>query len=247
MNVLVNSTYRYLGYMFLDYRHHAMFPDDFHKIYSSVWLLQSILLLVSSVLSNRFLPSSHPPNSNSILSAQYDFALITHTLFYLIELSITNMYEVYTGMLFHHIFAIILFAFLLKYKSYYCASTTLPFIMHQVFWLDGADSIPMLICYNIVLMTTAILSIIKIKVYLLNCGLSVSVMCLMIVSVNLYIYCDSMPNSVCPKRTSYLGDYQYDLTAWVVSFYFIVLSSTLSFSRVVRSVFLKSRVKIKNQ
>lgn len=233
----------YLGYMLTHYRNHAMFPDDFHIIYSTVWILQSLLLLISSISTNRYLPSTNKP-SYSLLTMQYDFALITHSLFYIIEISVTDIYEQYTGMLFHHIFAIILFSLLLQDKSQYCVIMTLPFIIHQIFWILGAQSTPLLLFYNSVFLIVGVVSVLKIRIYGLECGCKAAMMCIMISCINLYIYCDYYQNTSCPTRTEYLGYYRYDIAAWICLFFTLVMTSVVGVAEIVKRI-IKEKKSIK--
>lgn len=197
-----------------EYKRYAMYPDPIHQIYASLWLVQSILLFLWCIKSKRYLPSHTFANKKDILVNVFDTSLLFHAVFYIVELFTTDMYNRYPGMMAHHIGAIILFLFLYSDKRLYCVIATIPFIIHQIFWIliNSPLEFHLLTLYNVTFFSIGILSIHIITKRKIKCSYGLSIMCVAVVCVNGFIFCDSYENAaVCPPRVGVFGHYQTDL------------------------------------
>ncbi|KAJ3065376.1 hypothetical protein HK102_007918, partial [Quaeritorhiza haematococci] len=85
----------------------------------------------------------------SIFVRQFRFHLITHGVFYIIEMSLTSIWRFFTNMAFHHVAALIIFS--LIYSDIYntvSVATMLPFVCHAIYWVAGAENFDLLTLYN---------------------------------------------------------------------------------------------------
>jgi hypothetical protein len=113
-------------------------------------------------------------------------------------------------MWYHHVGAIILFIFLFLEKGLYCVNTTIPFILHQIYWISGAESLNLLGIYNLSFAVSGLSSIYLIRKKRKEIRLIVPIMCMLIVSVNYFIYCYTFDGLFCPPTAYITGNYMYD-------------------------------------
>ena len=81
---------------------------------------------------------------------------ITHSLFYITELLVTDMYNLYTPMFFHHVAASSLMVLCMLEPGILCVVYVLPFWVHGVFWVRGAVEFNLLTLYNYCLLMAGI-------------------------------------------------------------------------------------------
>ncbi|KAI8608817.1 hypothetical protein BC830DRAFT_1153677 [Chytriomyces sp. MP71] len=156
-----------------------MFPTPWHQLANHVWGLQAWILFIHCVLLRRWLPSqwassrAHEAEHVSSMSLshiqddenesvkpaapwrppftviQFWLMLLTHSLFYIIELDSTLLTVRYVPMAYHHYIALLIFGAYLSNVNALCVLSLLPLLLHSLFWSLGATNFLLLSVYNL--------------------------------------------------------------------------------------------------
>ncbi|KAJ3248026.1 hypothetical protein HDU77_008256 [Chytriomyces hyalinus] len=146
-----------------------MFPVSWHQTVNYVWLVQLWVLFAHCVYVRRWMPSqwrtsrefeeiqtsgtsAHPPTHSWVPSwtvLQFWALLVTHSLFYIVELDSTLLTLKYIPMAYHHYIAVLIFIAYATNANCLCVVTLFPFILHNWFWTSGAKNYTLLGIYNL--------------------------------------------------------------------------------------------------
>ncbi|KAJ3224581.1 hypothetical protein HDU81_008461 [Chytriomyces hyalinus] len=147
-----------------------MFPVSWHQTANYVWLVQLWLLFAHCVYVRRWMPSQWrasrefeeiktrgtpaiPPLTRPWVPGwtvlQFWGLLVTHSLFYIVELDSTLITLKYIPMAYHHYIAVLIFIAYATNANCLCVVTLFPFILHNLFWTSGAKNYTLLGVYNL--------------------------------------------------------------------------------------------------
>ncbi|TPX68933.1 hypothetical protein SpCBS45565_g02815 [Spizellomyces sp. 'palustris'] len=193
--------------VFTDYRHEPIYPESYHHPLNVLWFCQSLAALLQTLRTRRFLPSPKPPQ-NSLLTNQFRLHLITHTIFYILELVFTDMMHSFTSMAVHHAFGMLIFGWLWIEWEGMSTVVLIPFVLHAWFWVWSiGTSWILLSVYNWAFLAVGMALFANNTVYAVNYGrkmvpiswIGVPLLSIVEVGVNAFTYCWSYWGYYCPE------------------------------------------------
>ncbi|KAJ3118372.1 hypothetical protein HDU96_002214 [Phlyctochytrium bullatum] len=140
----------------LEQRRELMFPTPWHIQWNWMWLTQTCVLMAWLIYRQRWVPAWNCP-SNWVVK-QFSFMLVTHSLFYVVEIYATDIFASYTPMFWHHVLAIVVFSCFFIDNNTLSVVTVIPIIIHGIFWVMGADNLPLLMVYNTILLLAGLIT-----------------------------------------------------------------------------------------
>ncbi|TPX30559.1 hypothetical protein SmJEL517_g05908 [Synchytrium microbalum] len=174
-------------------------PIIYHQIPNVFWLLTSSLALVYFMSTDRIMPRRRISTfkNTPIWAKGMWLHHVTHTVFYIVEIYVTDMYNLYTPMYIHHIAASCLMMLSMIEPGILSAVYVIPFCFHGVFWARGASELDILTIYNYSLVIASILILYdsaKTRVITpIVPAMGIALSC-----VNAYIYCCYYQGTYCP-------------------------------------------------
>ncbi|KAI9345587.1 hypothetical protein BDR26DRAFT_856302, partial [Obelidium mucronatum] len=100
---------------------------------------------------------------------QFWIMLISHSVFYIIELDCTSITLKYIPMAYHHYLALVVFFAYASNVNTLSILALFPFVLHNLFWILGADNYTLLFWYNLCLALCGLVGmIVVIAFYALN-------------------------------------------------------------------------------
>ncbi|TPX30567.1 hypothetical protein SmJEL517_g05906 [Synchytrium microbalum] len=201
-----------------------MLPILYHQIPNVFWLLTSSLALVYFMRTYRIMPRRPTLTlmKAPLLAKVMWLHHITHTLFYIMELLVTDMYNLYTPMFFHHIAASSLMTLCMIEPAILCVVYVMPFFIHGIFWVRGASEFDLLTVYNYSLLIAGVwgtYDAAKLRVV----TPTIPVICLALSSVNVFTYCWSYQGYYCPPPMLPL-DRKAELTIGLILWFLVLVS-----------------------
>jgi hypothetical protein len=135
-----------------------------------------------------------------LIIKQFNIMLYCHSLFYIAELTLTSIWSEFTNGAIHHLFALYIFYIMLEEHGMVCCTSILPFLLHHISWIEGAENQLLLKIYNI---TFLVCGIIGFNVLMRSRSKYVSyrlpILCIAEVSVNLFTHCWDYGDFFCPN------------------------------------------------
>ncbi|TPX39565.1 hypothetical protein SeLEV6574_g07124 [Synchytrium endobioticum] len=176
-----------------------MLPIIYHQIPNVFWLMTSSIAMLYFLKTRRIMPRRPTLSflSSPVLAKVMYLHHITHTLFYIIELCVTDMYRLYTPMFFHHLAAASLMILCIFEPGIFCAVYVMPFWVHGIFWVRGATEFDLLTIYNYCLLLAGIAGTYD-AARLRVVTPVIPIICLALSSVNIFTYCWSYQGYYCP-------------------------------------------------
>ncbi|ORY33283.1 hypothetical protein BCR33DRAFT_856339 [Rhizoclosmatium globosum] len=168
--------------------------------------------------------------------------LFTHAVFYIYELDCTSITFRYVPMAYHHFIALFIFLAYAENVNSLCVITIFPFVLHNAFWVLGANDYTLLFWYNFFILlcgfvTTSIAVSLAVLNYRQRKVLESSerafmspispflpLLAMAIAANNYFTYCRYYNGDVCDRKLMLSDDAGTNLVYWCI---LIFLSSVL--------------------
>ncbi|KAI9090459.1 hypothetical protein DFS34DRAFT_371563 [Phlyctochytrium arcticum] len=188
------------------YTQDPIFPERIHDAFNRLWFIQSLLCMLDCLKQRRILPDPSPPTI-SLFNSQFRLHLLSHTIFYVVELVLTNMVMGFTNMACHHLVALGIFYSIWAEWNSISAVVILPFMLHAWLWVwSGGTSWFILSMYNWALLAAGLALLSNNAYYAAKFGkdaapirwMGLPGLCIFEVGVNAFTYCWSYYGKYCP-------------------------------------------------
>ncbi|KAJ3102751.1 hypothetical protein HDU97_000290 [Phlyctochytrium planicorne] len=200
----------------LEQRNESMFPSDWHIAWNKLWLTQTVICFLWLIYNKRWIAAFNI-DKKSWMVWQFRAMLLTHSLFYVVELYSTDIIQKYTPMAFHHWFALIVFSTFMYDSNTFAVITLLPIVIHGSFWVLGADNMELLGVYNMTLLACGVVTFFNnVAVGPKNKPVSnaLGLTAMFIAGVNYFTYCHSYRGQNClpnPFKEEFLSTVTFKL------------------------------------
>ncbi|KAJ3097900.1 hypothetical protein HDU97_004478 [Phlyctochytrium planicorne] len=186
----------------LDHTESLMFPMPWHIRFNYIWFIQCSIIYIWCIRNRIWIPQRGTTFKPWAVK-QFQFLLLSHGAFYVVELYVTNMFRAFTPMSIHHAVAILIFVSVYREPNSISVACITPFLVHAFYWSCGATSDELLYTYNWLLLLCGITGIhqyfleLDPKYRIISPVLPLSV--LVVSWTNYFTYCHSYFGTMCWK------------------------------------------------
>ncbi|KND01912.1 uncharacterized protein SPPG_09021 [Spizellomyces punctatus DAOM BR117] len=163
------------------------FPEEVRIDTNHFWYNWTLICLFVCARNGRWLPRQS--NSHSRVPEILFLAkLATYTMYYVSELSLTNMWHGNFHMAIHHVMALLLFATFLGDGRQICVTAMVPFLIHEELSRSEERRLDLLVWYNVSMYTVGLVGHVINRRGMFSCTALPS-LCVMIALWNVFASC----------------------------------------------------------